>query len=143
MSKNNDDKPHSYTESAYKEGERCTSQICGDHSDHLRGEGRCEAKPVSAPSESQPDIFYGYLEEGVYGEFRHVPEPSPNKDKIGFIFGGKRYEFSRLAEPNKNKPESQESKDIDFLVWYSGMEREKILRAYKIYIREVVTRKPE
>lgn len=64
--------------------------------------------PVSAPSESQPDIFYGYLEEGVYGEFRHVPEPSPNKNKIGFIFGSKRYEFSRLAEPDKNKPECQE-----------------------------------
>lgn len=36
----------------------------------------------------------------------------PNKDKIGFIFGGKRYEFSRLAEPDKNKPEPQEYRII-------------------------------
>lgn len=51
----------------------------------------------------------------------------------------------RIVSEPKQEPKVETQEDnkavIDFAVWYSGMERQKVVTAYQRYEREVLTRK--
>lgn len=111
-----------------------------------------EIKGTIGPSRgTKPDVIVE-SSESDYKQFEKFDLNKSDKQTIAtdgteFVESSgpqeKTHPFSWDGRKHSNTPSEtqEEPKDIDFVVWYSGMTRDKVINAYKRYLREELTRK--
>lgn len=79
---------------------------------------------------------------GAANAFRMYPE---NKHTFAGYWYASKSQFAQYASLSRLRELGEEKKDdvIDFATWYSGMERDKVINAYKRYQKEKEALKEE